>query len=83
MDALHAPGEQLRRALEAELLHLLGAERRDAHFRHPEGQLGDGADLVQLVRPLVDLPVVPVEREAVHRDDVHVIEHALLLHERR
>ena len=34
-------------------------------------------DLFELVRPLVDHPVVPVEREAVHRDRVQIIERAL------
>ena len=72
-----APDQQLGRAPSAELLHLLGAEGGDADLGHPDRQVGDRLDLVQLVRPLVDLPVVPVEREAVHRDHVDVVEHAL------
>ena len=35
------------------------------------------ADLVELRRPFVDLPEVPVERKAVHRDDVDLVQHAL------
>jgi hypothetical protein len=63
--------EQLGGALQAESLDLLGAEGADADFRHPDRLVGDGADLVDLGRPVVDGPQVPVQREAVHGHHVH------------
>ena len=80
MDAGGTAEEELGGAAEAEFLHLLGAEGRDPHLGHPDRQVGQRLDLGQPLGPLVDLPVVPVEREAVHGDGVDVVEHPLLFH---
>src|SRR5262249_34998637 len=37
----------------------------------------DGADLIDLFGPVVYLPVVPVEREAVHGNNVYCVKHAM------
>jgi hypothetical protein len=37
-------------------------------------------DLCNLFRPLVDLPMIPIERKAMHGDDIENIEHAVTLH---
>src|SRR5690348_18137328 len=42
---------------------------RDTDFGHPHRQARDGADLRELRRPLVDVPVVPVERKAVRSEE--------------
>ena len=39
-------------------------------FRDPDRQVGDGCYLGELFRPGIDRPQIPVEREAVHRDDI-------------
>src|SRR5215217_8748848 len=76
MDARRSPDEKLGGAFEAPRLHLFGAEAGDADLADPDWQVGHGADFIELGRPLVDLPQVPVDWEAVHRDGVDVIEHA-------
>ena len=78
VDARRLADQKLGRPLQAPDLDLLGAEGRDADLADPDRQVGDGADLVDLRRPFVDLPQVPVEREAVHGDRVDVVEHALV-----
>ena len=40
----------------------------------------DGLDLLQLLGPVVKLPVVPVESEAVNRDRIDLGQHALAGH---
>jgi hypothetical protein len=72
--------QQLRRPLEAEHLHLLGAEGRDADLGHPDRQVGHGTDLVELGRPVLELPVIPVEWKAVDRHRLDMVEHALAGH---
>lgn len=59
--------ERLGGPLQPELLDLLGTEGRDSHLRHPDGQVGERLDLGQPIRPLIDLPVVPVEGEGLSR----------------
>jgi hypothetical protein len=80
MDARGAADQQLGGALQAELLHLFGSEGGNPDLRDPDRQLGARRDLRQLIGPLVDHPVVPVERETVHRHRVHLVENALTLH---
>ena len=80
MDDRRPPDQQLGGTLEPEHLDLLGAEGRDADLGDPDRQVGDGLDLLQLGRPLIELPVVPVEREAVHRDRVDLRQHAPARH---
>ena len=80
MDPRRLADEKLGRPFQSPDLDLLGAEGRDADLADPDRQVGDGADLVDLRRPFVDLPQVPVEREAVHGDRVDVVEHPLVRH---
>src|SRR6188768_490986 len=80
MHALHPPAQELCRPLQAELLHLFGAESRHAYFRDPNWLVGDAAYVLHARRPLVDWPVVPIEREAVRGHDVDFVEHPLRPH---
>src|SRR3982750_2186540 len=74
--------QELRRPLQPERLHLVRAEGRYADFRDPDRQIGDRANLVDLRRPVVDLPVIPVEWKPVDRPRIDAIEHALIAHVR-
>ena len=80
MDAGCLADQQLRGAIQAPDLHLLGPEGGDADLAHPDRLVGDGADLVDPRWPFMDLPEVPVEREAVHRHGVHMVQHAVIAH---
>src|SRR5437773_10920368 len=77
MDARHAVNQQFGGAVKTEFLHLLGTKARRADLGHPDWQIGHGSDLVDLLRPSVDRPQIPVERKAVHRDRIKLIEEAL------
>ena len=79
-DARHAAEQQLGGAAQAEHLHLLRPEGADADFGHPDGLVRHRLDLGDLGRPFVDRPQVPVEREAVHRDDIHRVQRAVPFH---
>src|SRR5438270_6466800 len=68
--ALNHRQKQLRGALQTEDLNLFSAERRNAGFRHPNWFASDRADFLDLLRPIMDLPVVPIQREAVHGDNI-------------
>src|SRR3546814_2089884 len=74
MYARHAVAQKLRHAPDPEVLHLFRTEAGRTDFRYPDRQVGDGLDLSQLVGPFVDRPVVPIERETVHRDKLREIE---------
>src|SRR5438105_14253800 len=77
MHAFGSPDEQLGGAAQTELLYFLGPESRYAHFGHPHRKIGHLLDLADLVGPFMDSPMIPVERETVYGDHIHVIEHAL------
>jgi hypothetical protein len=62
VDARRTPDEELRGPAEPELLDFLGAERGDTDLGDPDRQIHDRLDLAELVGPLLELPVVPVER---------------------
>src|SRR5215204_3945425 len=79
MDAVDAAGEQFSRPEQAKLLHFLRAEGRNAYFRNPYRTIGHGAHFFELRGPLMNLPMVPVERKAMHRDDVHTLERAVAI----
>ena len=79
VDARGAADQQLGGALQAPFLNLLGAERGDAYFAYPDGHFRTGLDAGELVRPFVQQPVVPVQREAVHGNRVQLFHHALRL----
>src|SRR6185312_17562796 len=63
MDTRRPADEQLGGARETPFLHFLGAEAGDADLRDPDRQVGHRADLLDLGRPLVDHPEIPIERE--------------------
>src|SRR4051812_22584151 len=71
VNARREPDQQFGCAAQPELLHLLRAEARYTYLRHPYGQMRERLNLLQLVRPFVDHPVIPVEWKPVHRDGVH------------
>src|SRR6185437_1224460 len=66
MDALSAPHQQIRSPPHPEGLHLFGAERRSSNLQHPHRLARHCARLRHPLRPLVDLPVVPVQRKPMH-----------------
>jgi hypothetical protein len=80
VDARRAADQQFSRAIEAPGLDLLGAEARHADLRDPDRTIGHGPDLLNLCRPFVDRPQVPIERKPVHRDRIDVIEHTFAGH---
>src|ERR1043166_7146139 len=57
-----------------------GAEGRSTYFRNPDRQVCDVADLLKLVGPLVNGPMIPVERKTMHGDDVEAVQDALCFH---
>ena len=70
-NARHPADQQLGGAVDAEDLHFFRSERSHTHLGHPDRlALRNGLDLGDLGRPLVDLPQVPVQREAMHRQRV-------------
>src|SRR5262249_61201815 len=77
VDPLRTPAQELSRPLQAELLDLLGSERGGAYLRDPHGEVGYGLNLSKLVGPLIDVPMIPVQREPIHRDDVQAIQNTL------
>src|SRR5690606_5267133 len=79
VDARRTPDEQLRRALDPPGLHFLSAETRHADFRDPYRALRERLDLTQALRPCIDLPEIPVEREAVHGEHIDVRESSLAI----
>ena len=72
--------EQLGGALQTELLDFFRAEGRCADFGHPDRFCGDSAAFVELARPLVDVPMIPIEGEAMAGYDIQVLEFAKLVH---
>src|SRR5437868_1028446 len=70
VDARGPADQHFGGSLDAEFLDLLGPEARDADLRDPDGLAAGPLDLAQLLRPLVYGPVVPIQREAVDREDV-------------
>ncbi len=81
VNALGIAAEQVNGAREAKRLHLFGAEGGARHLGDPDGQAGDLARLGDLARPLGELPVVPIQREAVHADRVNEVHDAMCGHE--
>ena len=81
-DAVHLPEQQLFRSLQAKHLHFVGTKRRDADLRHPDRQVRHCANFVQLFGPVIDLPMVPVERETMHRDGVEMVEQPIVFQQR-
>lgn len=71
--------QELRGTLKAELLNLVGAKGGNPYFGDPHRQGGNGMDLSELVGPLVDGPMIPVEREAMHGHGIHMVEHSQFL----
>src|SRR5215212_5066562 len=80
MDPWGPAGKKFCGPAHAPVLNFFSAERRYADLGHPDRQGHDGLNFGELVRPLIDLPQIPVEREAVHGDDINMVENALCLH---
>ena len=77
MHAVHDRQKQLSRTLKAKGLNFFSAKRRNTRLRDPDRLAGNGADFIDLFRPVPKLPVVPVERKAVYGDHIHGIQHAV------
>lgn len=73
--------QQFRGALQAEHLHFIRAERRYAHFGDPDRQVRYRANFIQLFRPVVELPMVPIERKPVDGNSVEMLEQAVIFEE--
>src|SRR5690606_17167779 len=80
LDAGGAATKKLCRPVEAPDLHFFRPETRHPDFTYPERQIGNGADFLQLLWPFTDLPQVPVERKAMHRDRVEPLQNTEILH---
>src|SRR5215217_853091 len=76
VDPGDSPDQKLGGSLQPELLNLLRAKGRDPNFGDPDRKVGDLVNLAELVGPLVNGPVVPVQREPVYRDYIELVEHA-------
>src|SRR5438445_2384274 len=74
VDPRRAPLEQRCGALQAPGLHFLRAERGYSDFGHPDRQIGHRMNLVELLRPVMDRPQIPIEGKAVNGDHLHMIE---------
>src|ERR1044071_8885707 len=74
MNSRRPADEQLRRPAQAELLHFFGAKARDPHFGHPQRQVADSGNFLEPLGPLVNLPMIPVERESMQGDHVEAVE---------
>src|SRR4051812_1314242 len=77
MNARGFSAQEFSRASQAPGLHFFGPEARDAHLRDPDRERGNGPDLVELGRPIADLPQIPVKRESVYGEHVDLVEDAL------
>src|SRR5438067_9651930 len=80
VDTFGTPAQQLGSAVQAKDLHLLGPERGGPGFGDPHRERRDGLNFLELVRPFVNAPVIPIQWEAMHGDDIEVLEHALVAH---
>src|SRR3954447_26500546 len=76
VDPGHPPDEKLGGSLQPELLNLLCTKSGDSNLRDPDREVGHLVNLAELVGPLVNGPVVPVQRKPVDRDHVQLSEHA-------
>jgi hypothetical protein len=73
---------RLGRSLQAEDLDPLGPKTRNADFGYPDGQLGPRANLLELARPIVERPMVPVQRKPMDGRGVEMFERAVAVEER-
>src|SRR4051812_22553256 len=70
MNAGSATDEQLGHALQRKLLYFFRAEARGADLCNPNWQIRDAANFCQLLRPIVDLPMIPIKGETVNCNHV-------------
>src|SRR5438067_11618115 len=82
MDSRNATDEQFRSSAQAKFLNFFRAETGDANFRNPYWQISDSLDVADSIRPLVDLTMIPIQRKAMQVDDIEMIQHAEVLHQR-
>src|SRR5258708_5444168 len=80
MDTRRTGRKKLDPPPEAPGLNLLSPEAGDADLAHPDGQIRDRADFIDLGRPIIQLPEIPIEWKAVHGHDIHMVEQAFALH---
>jgi hypothetical protein len=79
MDSGSFPDQEFGSAFQPPNLNLVGSKGRDAHLADPDRFVRHSVDFVELGWPLMDLPQVPVEREAMHGYDVDMIENPAVL----
>jgi hypothetical protein len=82
IDAFGAVQQQFTCPLQTEHLDFIRPEGRNTHLRHPDRQMGDCPDLVKLLGPIIDLPMVPIQRETMHRHAIQVIQQMIALQQR-
>jgi hypothetical protein len=76
VNARRSSGEQLRRLFHAPSLNFFRAEARDAYFGHPHRKIRHRVDRRKPLRPLINLPKIPIERETVNGNHIHILENA-------
>src|SRR5579871_1645502 len=70
VDALGTADQQFSRAPESKVLDFLCPESRNPDLRNPDWQRRDLLDLLKLIGPLVDGPMIPIKGKAVNSNDV-------------
>lgn len=71
--------QQLTGPLNAESLHFIRTEGGYSHFRHPNGQIRYRSDFVQFLRPIVDLPMVPIQWKAMYSHCIQISQQTITL----
>src|SRR4051812_31470054 len=80
MNPRRSAPEELYGPLQSPVLNFFRAKRRHPDLGHPHRNINHGFDFGDLVRPLLDLPEIPIERKTMHRDGIEMLEHAIRLH---
>src|SRR5690242_8674343 len=80
MDPRRTSDQEICGALKSPRLNFVGAERGYADLGHPDRHGYPLLNFGDLLRPLLDLPQIPVQRETMHRDRIDVIEHTARFH---
>src|ERR1051325_2406253 len=82
MDSRNATNKQFRCSTQTKFLNFFRAEAAYTNFGNPYRQISDSLNLTDSIRPFVDRPVIPIQRETMESDHFEVIEYAEALHAR-
>src|SRR3982751_6226424 len=72
--------EEICRPLQSPGLHFFRSKGRYSDFGNPHWNINHCFDFGDLVRPLLDLPEIPIEWKAMHGNGIDMLEHAAGLH---